>query len=99
MRRGTNRRPPGGGRPLPPGAVFLVCTKTGDWVGDVLEAAPGRPWPAATGIWRRYHVGLIDSGCKAGHRHMRPPGHKVAVKMAEARRRNTSVPLSVYPTR
>lgn len=68
--------------------MFLVCTETGDWVGDVLEVA---------GAWRRYHVGIVDNGCKAGHRHMRPPGHKVAAKMAEARRRNTSVPLNVHP--
>jgi hypothetical protein len=99
VKRGTNRRPPGRDQPLPPGGVWLVCAETGDWVGDVLEAAPGRSWWGAVGIWRRYHVSLVDIVCKAGHRHVRPPGRKVAGSMGEARRRQTSLPLTVYPAR
>jgi hypothetical protein len=79
--------------------VNLKCAVTGDWVGDVLEASTGRPWHGATGIWRRYHVALIDTGCKAGHRHVHPSAEQVAARMAEARRRRQSLQLTVYPTR
>ena len=100
MKRSTHRYPPGSDRPLPPGAVYLVCREAGgDWVGDVLEAPPERPWWGATGLWRRYHVALIDTGCRAGHRHIRPSASEVAGKMAQARRQRTSKPLSVSPLR
>jgi hypothetical protein len=99
VKRNT-RRPSPGGRPLPAGALYLVCTETGDWVGDVLDAGPdGSWWGRGPDIIGRYHVGLVDSGCSAGHRHAYPPVHKLDAKAAEARRNRTSVRLGVSPVR
>jgi hypothetical protein len=99
VKRNTRRTSPGG-RQLPSGSAYLVCSETGDWVGDVLDAGAGDSW------WRRgpdvigrYHIELIDSGCSAGHRHAAPSAHRVSVKMAEARRKRASIRLEVSPKR
>ena len=99
MKRNT-RRPSPGGRALPPGSVYLVCAETGDWVGDILDAGAGASWwdrgPQTIG---RYHVGLVDTACRALHRHARPPDHRVVAKMTQARRKRTSIRLRVPPLR
>jgi hypothetical protein len=73
---------------LPPGTVMLVCRRTGDPLGDVLEAANADAW------WpdgRRYDIGLTDSACREEHVHELPSQDEIAVSMAEAKQFRTVI--------
>jgi hypothetical protein len=99
VKRNTRRPWPGRG-PLPAKSVYLVCTETGDILGDILDRGPGGSWPGkGPGVVGRYHVNLQDSGCTADppHRHAHPADRLVTAKMAQARRQRTSIPLRVSP--
>jgi hypothetical protein len=74
---------------MPPPSVYLVCRRSGRWVGDVLEAS------TAAGFWpdgRRFDVMLVD--CKR-HAHSPPTEAAVVAAWAEAVANNASVPLRV----
>jgi hypothetical protein len=78
--------------PLPPGTVMLVCRRTGDPLGDVLEAE------AAEGWWpdgRRYAIGLIDTACSGGHVHELPSQDEIAISVAEAKQFRTVIEYRV----
>jgi hypothetical protein len=88
VKRSYNRDAPERG-PLPAPSVYLVCTRSGRWVGDVIEA------PSTAGLWpdgRRFHVMLVD--CKH-HKHIPPSDAEVAAAWGEAERNNASVPMRV----
>lgn len=83
------------GQPLPPPSVYLVCRQSDDWVGDVLWRPPGeRFWQGS-----RYHVALIDNGCRLGHTHEPPSEAEVAGKVAQAELFNATVKLWVNARR
>lgn len=84
MKRSYGRRGPNG-TPLPAPSVYLVCQRSGRWVGDVLAPADGN-----------VDVFLSDDACPK-HDHVPPAASDIAGAVAEARRINASVPLRVNP--
>lgn len=84
MKRSYGRRSPKG-KPLPAPSVYLVCRRSGRWVGDVLVLADGA-----------VDVFLSDAAC-AGHDHVPPTGDAVTAALATAGHQNASIPLRVNP--